>query len=438
MVVIGGGLAGLAAAQALGASGHQVIVLESRQRLGGRAGSFTDAKTGQMIDTCQHVSMGCCTNLARFFATVGVQHLLSRQAQLWFVTADGQCSRLTADRLPAPFHLARSFLRLHFLTWREKFRIAAAFVQLRRADRDSDSPFLEWLQQQQQSRNAIDRFWTVVIVSALNESIDRVGLKYARKVFVDAFMGDRHGCTIEVPKVPLDRLYGPELHQWFAGHGVDVRTNAGVSCAEVADDRVSAVVLRDGTRVDADWFVSAIPPDRLRDILPQASWTSDSTLHQTEQLQTSPIVSVHLWYDRQVLKLPNLVLVDGLGQWVFNRNEIAPGEWYIQVVISAARVIAASSHSDISQTIIAQLHAALPSTVEARLVRSRVVIEHAATISVVPGVDQFRPGATCSIRNLILAGDWTRTGWPATMEGAVISGYRAAETVVAECQSNLS
>src|SRR5262245_15691986 len=203
-VVIGGGLAGLAAATALAPSGWRVTILESKGRLGGRAGSFTDPATGQVIDACQHVSMGCCTNFAHFCRMAGIDHLLAPQKTLYFMTPDRRVSRFRAGWLPAPLHLARSFLRVHFLTLAEKLQVARVLVRLVHEPADADPPFLSWLQAHGQTPRTIELFWSVVLVSALNETIDRVGLKYARKVFRDAFWSDRRGFEIQIPAVPLD------------------------------------------------------------------------------------------------------------------------------------------------------------------------------------------------------------------------------------------
>jgi squalene-associated FAD-dependent desaturase len=429
VIVIGGGLAGLTAAQALAERGHKVIVLESRNRLGGRAGSFVDGSTGQVIDACQHVSMGCCRNLDRFFRAVGVKHLLVPQRELWFQTLDGRVSRLCADPLPAPFHLARPFLSLHFLSLSDKMRIAYGLICLRFARGERDEGFINWLGRNRQSQRAIDHFWRLVLVSALNESLDRMGLKYARKVFVDAFLRNRRGLDVEVPSVPLDRLYGEEMQRWYSRHVVEIRLNAGVTAINMVDGRAVSAMLRDGEVVQGDWLIAAVPFDRLLAMLPADVTQRDPALQKLRQLQTSPIVSVHYWFDRPAMSLPHLVVVDGLIQWIFNRGEIAPGEWYLQVVISAARDLATLGHSEIEEKVTHELQRVLPDAKTAQRLRSRVVIEHSATISVVPGVDQLRPGTTCSVANLLLAGDWTNTGWPPTMESAVISGYRAAEAM---------
>jgi squalene-associated FAD-dependent desaturase len=422
-LVIGGGLAGLAAASALAANGHRVTVLESRNRLGGRAGSFADVATGQVIDACQHVSMGCCTNFDHFCRTIGVDHLLAPQPTLYFMTPDRRVSRFRADRLPAPFHLARAFATAHYLTGIEKLRIAWGLWRLMREPADADPPFGEWLLAHRQTRRTINRFWGVVLVSALNESVDRIGLRYARKVFRDGFMTHRRGFEVSVPAVPLARLYGEEMARWFAQHGVEVRLNEAVRTLDIADGRVRSVQLRGGETISADVYVSAVPFDRLLDLLPSEIVDREPNFANLKRLEVSPITSVHLWFDRPIMELPHVVLVDCLGQWVFNR-----GEGYIQVVVSAARSLRGLGNDEIQRQIVEELRLLFPGS--AKLLRGRVVTEHAATFSAVSGVDRWRPGPESPIANLFVAGDWTATGWPATMEGAVRSGYRAAEAVL--------
>ena len=426
-LIVGGGLAGLAAASALAQRGVRVTVLESRPRLGGRAGSFPDAASGQLLDACQHVSMGCCTNLAHFARTAGIDHYLEPQPALYFVTPDRRVSRFAADPWPAPFHLGRALLGAHYLTPGEKLRVAYGLLCLRRADPDADPPLRPWLDTRRQTQRTIDRFWGVVLTSALNETVDRVGLKYARKVFVDGFMGHRDGFTVEVPRVPLGKLYGDELHAFFTRHGVTVRENAGVKALLGEDHRATGVQLRDGSTLTADEVVLAVPFDRVLGLLPPA-WAGQPEFAGASQLTPSPITSVHLWYDRAVTPLPHVVFVDCLSQWLFNRGETAPGEFYVQVVVSAARPLKGLGREEVERRVAAELASLFP--VGAKLLRAKVVTEHTATFSAVPGVDAFRPTQQTSVANLTLAGDWTRTGWPATMEGAVRSGYLAAETIL--------
>jgi squalene-associated FAD-dependent desaturase len=428
VAVIGAGLAGLAAAAGLAEHGCRVTVLESRRRAGGRASSFTDAVSGQLVDTCQHVSMGCCTNLADFCARVGIGHFIEPQRHLFFMTPDRRVSRFGADPLPAPLHLARSFLGAHYLRLRDKIAIARALLALRALPGDVDGSFAEWLARHRQSPAAVERFWGLVLTSCLNEEVERVGLRYARKVFVDGFLRHRKGFEVELPTVPLGRLYGDELGNWLEAHGVQLLLNCGVAKVHIEDARVAKLELRDGTTTDADWYVAAVPFDRLLDLLPPSQVDEHSCFSNLKSLETSPISSVHLWYDRALTELPHVVFVGCQSQWIFNRGEVAPGEHYYQVVISAARSLRGLGHEEIERRIVGELAALFPGS--AQLVRAKVVTEHAATFSAVPGVDRYRPTQETVIPNLFLAGDWTATGWPATMEGAVRSGYLAAEAIL--------
>ncbi len=431
VVIIGGGLAGLAAASALAPRGFHVTLLELRGRLGGRAGSFTDAASGQVLDACQHVSMGCCTNFAHFCKTVGVDHLFRTQRRLFFMTPDRRVSPFAADRLPAPLHLARAFLRAHYLGLADKARVAWGIACLRFAPADADPPFRDWLRRHGQTAKTIDRFWAVVLTSALNEAPDRVGLRYARKVFVDGFLRHPRGFEVELPAVPLGRLYGDELLGWLDRHGVRLHLGRAARAVRLSDDRVQGVALRDGGEVEADWYVAAVPFDRLLDLLPPDAAGRFPAFAGLRQLETSPITSVHLWYDRPITDLPHVVLVDCVGQWLFNRGEVAPGEHYVQIVVSAARDFRGLGRDEVRRRVADETARLFPAAAGATLLRGRVVTEHAATFSAVPGVDRWRPEQASPIPNLLLAGDWTATGWPATMEGAVRSGYLAAEALLA-------
>jgi squalene-associated FAD-dependent desaturase len=430
VVIIGGGLAGLAAAAALAPRGFHVTVLESRNRLGGRASSFTDPATGQLIDVCQHVSMGCCTNFKHFCRTVGIDQYLLPQPCLYFMTPDRRVSRFRADHWPAPFHLARSFSKAHFLTAGEKLRIAGGLARLKLANSMEDPPLQEWLARSGQTQRTVDRFWGVVLTSALNESPDRVGLRYARKVFLDGFVHHRRGFELEVPAVPLGRLYGEELLDWFANRGVFFQLNTAVKNIRITDQRVDALEMRNGEWRRADWYISAVPFDRLLDLLSAEVTDADAYFGNLRRLETSPITSVHLWYDQPLMKWPHLVLIDSLGQWVFNRGQVGPGEHYVQVVVSAARQFRGLGHGEVQHLVVEELSRLFPEVASLKLLRAKVVTEQSATFSAVPGVDRWRPVQASPIRNLFVAGDWTATGWPATMEGAVRSGYLAAEALL--------
>jgi squalene-associated FAD-dependent desaturase len=437
VAVIGGGLAGLAASVRLAERGHRVTVLESRQRLGGRAGSFTDPATGQLVDACQHAAMGCCTEFFRFCRAVGIAKFLERQPRLHFVTSDGVRSVFKADPWPAPFHLGRALMGAHYLTPVEKLRVVWGLLRMRLESADADPPLFDWLVKHRQTPRTIARFWGTVLISALNESVERLGFKYARKVFVEGFMNTRDGFEVWLPTVPLGRLYGEELLAWFASHGVEVRLNAAVKRVHASDSAVSHLELRDGSEVRADAYVLAVPFERVAELLP-VGWAlpanrsgasditpvvsgSDGGQCPPYELSPSPITSVHLWFDRPIMDIPHAVLVDCLGHWAFDR-----GGNYVQVVISAARDL---GRENLVERIAEELRRIFPAARNATVLRSKVVTEHHATFSAIPGIDSLRPPQRTSLHNLFLAGDWTLTGWPATMEGAVRSGFLAADAI---------
>ncbi len=452
IVIAGGGLAGLAAAVALTERGLPCEVLESRPRLGGRAGSFLDPVSGTSIDNCQHVSLGCCTNFRHFCETSGLAEFFRREATLHFIGPEGRVDRFSASSLPAPFHLAGAFARLSYLTWHDKFWLARGLKALARGVTAEERrlPFSEWLARQRQTPAAISRFWQVVLVSALSESLDRIDVEHARKVFVDTFLAHRDGWFVEIPTVPLDDLYGGRLTDWLVSRGTTIRLQAAVERIEIEADRVSRVRLSSGEIVGGDEFILALPFFRVRSVLPE-SLATHRALAGIERLEAAPISSVHLWFDRPITELPHAVLVDRLCQWMFNRTALGTASplnaagsfqqnaqtsatsngFYYQIVISASRELAGQSREAILAQVLAELTSIWPETASATLLHSRQVTEHRAVFSPVPRVDELRPVQQSPIGNLQFAGDWTQTGWPATMEGAVRSGYLAAANVLA-------
>jgi squalene-associated FAD-dependent desaturase len=438
VAIVGGGLAGLAAAASLVDRGVRVSLFESRPRLGGRASSFQDPATGEMVDNCQHVSMACCTNLADFCQKVGTADLFRRVPDVLFLSPEGKLSRLSAGKLPAPLHLSGSFLRANYLTWPERLRVGfgVACLASRRGDRPGES-FEGWLRRHGQTDRTIGRYWETVLVSALNERLDRMDVGHARKVFLDGFLRHRDGYRMEIPLVPLGELYGTRLERWLAIQGVEVRLTTGVRSVEVDEDGyLSGLRLRSGEAIEADFVILAAPFDRVARLLPPAILGRIPTLRGLEAIEASPITGVHLWFDRPVCPHEHVVTVGRLIQWVFDHSAIqgratpdGRGQ-YLQVVISASYELLALDKNAILGAVLADLTAIWPGAKEAKLTRWWVVTEHGATFAVRPGVDALRPPQRTPVEGLFLAGDWTATGWPATMEGAVRSGYLAAEGVL--------
>ncbi len=436
VLIIGGGLAGLATAVGLAEQGVRSTLLESRPRLGGRASSFHDAATDQWVDNCQHVTMGCCTNFRAFCETTGLADSFRREEVLYFIAPDGRVNPFRANSLPAPLHLAGAFARLSYLTWSDKLALGRGLRQL--AARPSAGPeesFAEWLSKQRQPPRVVDRFWKVVLVSALSESLDRIGVNEARKVFVDGFLAHRDAWVVDIPRMPLEALYGTRLMSWLSQHGVDVQFLTAGERVHVESDRVSGVVLRDGRQLAADDYVLAVPHQRLLALLP-GDLQRAPEIAAVARLESAPISSVHLWFDRPITPLPHAVFVEGLVQWIFNRTALsgkppaADAGWYFQVVISASRELLGQETDAIRDRVLEELSAVFPETQAAHLLRSRQVTEHRAVFSPLPGSQALRPRQQSPLANLQLAGDYTQTGWPATMEGAVRSGFLAAENIL--------
>jgi squalene-associated FAD-dependent desaturase len=418
VVIVGGGLAGLAAAAALAEAGIATVVLESRRHAGGRAASFEDPVSGGLVDACQHVAMGCCTNFLDLCARTGLAATLRRDRTLSFIGPDGRRADCTPSRLlPAPLHLAPLLLGMQHFTPSEKVILARGMLRLARPVADAESrTALEWLRSIGQTEPVIRLFWQPVIESALGESIDLVSLAAARKVAVDGFLAHRDAADLIVPTEPLGTLFGTRLVAWLQGRGVNVRTGVTATGFDHVDGGIVAVRCGE-ERVPCAAAIVAVPWRQAARLLPDVVPAAD------ERLVGSPITAVHLWFDRDVVDVPHAVLVGRVSQWVF-RGESAG---HCQVVISASRGLMDGDRERLRDTVVAELREIFPRARAAHLRDARVVTDPTAVLSVRPGVEAVRPEPRTAVANLFLAGDWTATGWPSTMEGAIRSGRAAAE-----------
>jgi squalene-associated FAD-dependent desaturase len=434
IAIVGGGLAGLAAAVELSGRGLHVEVFESRRQLGGRAGSFREPNSDSLVDHCQHVSLGCCTAWLDFCRRTGLEKFTKRHATLHFFGPDGRrCDVGAARWLPAPLHLLPSLLRLSYLTWSERLGILRAMRQLKAASTTDDplGPTIgQWLLEQRQTPRAIELFWTPVIVSALGESLDRVSVPPVRKVFVDAFLGKRHAYEMIVPTVPLGELYGNKLKGWLRDRGIIVHRECAVKQLCGDQHGVRELEIATGERQNFTAVIVAVPWRRINDLLSEQLRAALPELQGIRRLESAPITAVHLWFDRAITELPHAVLPGRTSQWMFNRgNEGSTGHHY-QVVISASRELADQLRTKVIDKVLAEIAELWPEAKTAKLLQARMITDQLAVFSVRPGVDQLRPLQQTSVSNLFLAGDWTATGWPATMEGAVRSGFMAAEATL--------
>ena len=443
MIVIGGGLAGLSAGVALAEAGWRVRLFEQRPYLGGRATSYV-LPDGEHVDNCQHVTLGCCTNLEDFYRRVGSENKIRFFDRLLFQDPQGRTGVMQAGFLPAPLHMTGSFLSFAPLSTADKLSIGRALLDILRGqghtpdlDESGRVSMLEWLRRRHQTTGAIERFWRVVLVSALDEELDRTDARFGVDVFWKGFLCNRTGYRMGVPSVPLAQLYDGCKSE-IERRGGEVNLRMPVRAIH-SDGNVVASIELDGPRHErADAYVFAIPHQALAELLPPAIKEREAPLAHIDQIKVSPITGVHFWFDREVMREPFVTLLDTTTQWIFNKTQLygaangsrAENGQYLQLVISASYDLLPKPRQEIVDLCLAEVHRALPQSREAKLLKSTVIKEAAATFSPEPGVDKLRPSQHTAVKGLYLAGDWTATGWPATMEGAVRSGYLAAEALL--------
>jgi len=430
IIVVGGGLAGMAAAAALHHAGQNVTLVEARATLGGRAGSFADPQTDdQLLDNCQHVLLGCCTNLLDLYRRLGVADKIRWERRVHFRTGAGQRHTLWAlPGLPAPLHLGLAFALFGLLTLRERILVSRAMLAMLRlgpAGRQEldDMPFGMWLGTQRQTVSLIKKYYDPVLISALNEDTRRVSTKYALQVFQDAMLAHKDGYLMGLPACPLGELYA-------SAPCADVRCSTRVSAVLYSGNAATGVVLQDGQTISAAAVVLATNHHAVPRWVPAELQRTDARFAHLDQLESVPILGAHLWFDRPVMRDSHAALVEGPLQWLFRKD--ADGR-VLHGVISAARQWVDVPREECLRQFTAQVRTLFPAARDAQLLRGLIVIEKRATFSPAPGTDAFRPPQAPppgGIANLFLAGDYTQTHWPATMEGAVRSGYRAADAVL--------
>ncbi|MCI0353871.1 MAG: hydroxysqualene dehydroxylase HpnE [Acidobacteria bacterium] len=431
VAVVGGGLAGLSAACALANAGFRVTLLERRPYLGGRASSYEHPGTGEVVDNCQHVLLGCCTNLIDFYCRTGVEDKIRWYDRLNFVEPGGRTSHLQPSALPAPLHYAPTFWRVPFLSTADKLAITRAMMKLTESPPpETDRHFLGWLHDNGQTPGAINRFWKLVLVSALNEDLDRMSVHYAAHVLRESFLKSASAGRMGVPTVPLTELYRAGAG-YIEDRGGQVRLRCAVESLCPGANGIRLAI--PGGELAADLAVMAAPFDALLKMLPV---TADAAGLRTQlaRFETSPIAGIHFWFDREISDLDHAVLLDRTIQWMFHKSRILASQErsgsYVELVVSSSKALVEKSRNEILDLALRELREFFPAAAGATVLKATVIKEVHATYSALPRSDDFRPHTETAWPRVFLAGDWTLSGWPATMEGAVRSGYRAAEAVV--------
>lgn len=474
VAIAGGGLAGLSAACALSDAGFHVTLFEKRPFLGGRASSWEHPGTGEVVDNCQHVLFRLCTNLMEFYHRIGVADQIRWYDRMTFVEPGGRTSVMQSSPLPAPLHTAPSFLRFSFLSAADKLAISRALVPLTlTVQGDTGQSFQHWLDHHGQTQNAVDRFWRPILVSALSEDLDLISVSAAAQVIRES-MKSPGARQMGVPTVPLTHLYNA-AGDYIRSHGGVLHFRNSIDTFATEANRVRVITSSQLAPEFFDYLIVALPFDGLDRVLPAVP-ESAPIREQITHFETAPITGIHLWFDRQISDLDHAVLLDRTIQWMFHKSRLQPMRTqgasqeevvraaetenaahaasrgadrnesiasegrknssasgltgsYIELVVSSSKSLIDKSRSEIVDLALKEVREFFPAAREANLVKSTVIKELHATYSPRPGIDAFRPTASTPWPRVFLAGDWTATGWPATMEGAVRSGYLAAEAL---------
>jgi squalene-associated FAD-dependent desaturase len=435
VTVVGGGVAGLSAACALASAGFSVTVLERRGYLGGRASSYLHPGTGEVIDNCQHVLFGCCTNLVGFYERVGVADKIFWDTRMTLIEPGGRRSVLAPSSLPAPMHGLPAILRSRCFSLKDKLSLIFAFTSVIFGGKSNPNRSLEdWLESHLQTPGALERFWRLVIASALNADLDQIGLPYATKVIRELFLNSAYAGSMGMSTVPLSDLYQGAKAYLESNRG-SIQFNENVESASWDEEQKLWTVQTQQGNHTSEMLILALPFEATAKLIPNLPASPAAAAFQTQikAFEHWPICSVHLWFDREITELDHAVLLDRDIHWMYHKSRWQPQRdskaSYIELVVSASREFATLSREDALKRAIEQLAEFFPEVKQAKIVKSALIKEMRATFGVSPGIDVARPSAVSPWPNCFLAGDWVATGWPSTMESAARSGHLAAEAL---------
>lgn len=452
VAVIGGGVAGLAAATALAEAGRRVLVLEARGQLGGRATAFADRESGELVDNGQHVLFGCYHETFALLRRIGAESNVRIQPTLEvpFLDPGGKRSILKCPALPSPWHLLAGVFGWDALSWRDRLgvlRVAGPLLAARRRFRLTSSPGVvsafrrnpcnetvdDWLTRHGQKGRLREWLWEPLAVAALNQSPKEASAKPFVKVLAEMFGPSRSDSSLVLPLRPLHEMYALPAQRYVEARGGEVRLNA-LARIRIDKGRVAGIDVR-GERMPITNVVSAVPWFALHALLTGDTGPLAATTAAASRMASKPIVTVNLWYDRTVMDDVFVGLPGREMQWVFDKRQVF-GEHasHLSLVVSGAEALVANDTVSLVALAAREVAASIPGARNAVLVRGTAVREKRATFSLAPG-QPARPGVTTPVQGLFLAGDWIETGLPGTIESAAVAGHQAAHALLANLQS---
>ncbi|HET9832867.1 MAG TPA: hydroxysqualene dehydroxylase HpnE [Vicinamibacterales bacterium] len=440
VIVVGAGFAGLSAAVRLTKRGAKVLVLEARARLGGRATAFNDRDTGELVDNGQHVLLGCYTDTLAFLGDIGAlaNVAIARQLRVTMIDREGHRSQLACPTLPSPLHLLAGILEWDALTWRDRLSVLRMSTPLRQARKAlkpgsrvrAASPgetVSAWLERNGQSVRLCEMLWEPLALAALNQSIHEAAAPPFVRVLAEMFGPDPQASAIVLPAKPLHLMYAEPARAFIERAGGEVRTGAAATI--IVSNAAPIAVEALGERWKPRAVVCAVPWFALGALLTGEMSALRDVVRRAQQMSSSPIVTVNLWFDRVVMEEPFIGLPGRAMQWVFDKRQVFGGAAsHLSLVSSGASPLVDKSNDELVMAAHQELSEALPDVRGATLVRATVIREPRATFSLAAG-QPARPDVETCVPGLLLAGDWIDTGLPATIESAVRSGHRAADVI---------
>lgn len=453
VIIIGGGLSGLSAAVELTSRAYKVLLLEQRPFLGGRTYSFVDDVTGDVVDNGQHMLMGCYHETRRFLRMIGSEHLATLQPnlQIDFLHPERGAASLSCPPLPSPLHVLGGLLKLRSLPLIDRLKLLNVGWELlllspEREQSLSTVTVDEWLSSLGQTALNKKYLWDIIAIGTLNDDPKTVSALLFCRVLRAAFLGTREDSCLLIPRVGLSELLVNPAIRFIESHGGAVRTGVGVEEIMMDGNRVAGIRSGEGTTFQASAYISAVPYFALAPLLSPSTHAPGSPFSALSKFSSSPIVTIHLWLDRPVVDQEFVAVLDSRVQWIFNKSTIlTAGEGkkgfrgqYLSLVISGAAEYVAMEKEKLVELAMEDMRRVLPNAREATVVHSLVIKEKRATFSQTPEIEPVRPSCGTHVENFFLAGDWTDTGYPATIEGAAVSGMSAAKNVSDFLQKVLS